>query len=368
MDISKNRKCTTGTAPIASKIRQHSRPPLVAAKLHPDRRVRLNAKNIARRRFLHLAGGIAALPSVSRIAWAQSYPARPVRIVIGFGAGGTGDIVARLIGQRLSETLGQQFLVENRTGAGTNIAAEAVVNATPDGYTLLLATSSNAINATLYEKLNFNFIRDLVPVAGITNAPEVMVVNPSFPAKTFMEFIAYAKANPGKIDYASPGIGSPGHVTTELLKMMAGINMIHVPYRTPAALFTDMMGGQVQLLFDPVASSIEYIKAGKLRALAVTTTMRLDVLPNIPPIADFLPGFEATVSQGLCAPKNTPSEIVDKLNRAINAALADQKIKSQLEGLGLRVHSGSPAEYAKLIADETEKWAKVVKFSGAKVE
>jgi len=224
-----------------------------------------------RRQFLHLAACTAALSTIPRIAVPQTYPSRPVRIVIGFGAGGTGDIVARLIGQRLSERLGQQFLVENRTGAGTNIAAEAVVNAAPDGYTLLLATSANAINATLYEKLSFNFIRDIAPVASITNAPEVMEVNSSFPAKTFPEFIAYAKANPGKIDYASPGIGSPAHVTSELLKMMAGVNMIHVPYRTPASLFTEMIGGQVQLLFDPVASSIEYIKAGKLRALAVTT-------------------------------------------------------------------------------------------------
>jgi tripartite-type tricarboxylate transporter receptor subunit TctC len=321
-----------------------------------------------RRQFLHLAAGAAALPTMSRIARAQVYPARPVHIVIGFGAGGAGDIVARLIGQRLSESLGKQFLVENRTGAGTNIAAEAVVNAAPDGYTLLFATSSNAINATLYEKLSFSFIRDIMPVASITDAPEVMVVNPSFPAKTFLEFIAYAKANPGKIDYASPGIGSPGHVTCEMLKMMAGVDMIHIPYRTPAALFTDMIGGQVQLLFDPVASSIEYIKAGKLRALGVTTAMNLDVLPDIPPIADFLPGFEATVSQGLCAPKNTPPDIVDKLNRAINAVLAEPKIKSQLEALGLRVRLGSSADYGKLIVDETEKWAKIVKFSGSKVE
>jgi tripartite-type tricarboxylate transporter receptor subunit TctC len=248
-----------------------------------------------RRRFLHLAAGAVALPIVSRIARAQAYPTRPVRIVIGFGAGGAGDIVARLIGQRLSERLGQQFLVENRPGAGTNIATEAVVNARPDGYTLLLSTSSNAINATLYEKLNFNFMRDIVPIASIFTGPEIMEVNPSFPAKTFPEFIAYAKANPGKINYASPGIGSPAHVTSELLKMMAGIHMIHVPYRTPAALFTEMIGGQVQLLFDPVASSIEYIKAGKLRALAVTTTNRLDVLPDTPSIDEFLPGFEATV-------------------------------------------------------------------------
>jgi tripartite-type tricarboxylate transporter receptor subunit TctC len=321
-----------------------------------------------RRRFLHLAAGAATLPTASRLARAQAYPTRPVRIVIGFGAGGAGDIVARLIGQRLSERLGQQFLVENRPGAGSNIATEAVVNARPDGHTLLLSTSSNAINATLYEKLNFNFMRDIVPIASIFTGPEIMEVNPSFPAKTFPDFIAYAKTNPGKINYASPGIGSPGHVTSELLKMMAGIDMIHVPYRTPAELLTEMIGGQVQLLFDPVASSIEYIKTGKLRALAVTTTNRLDVLPDTPSIDEFLPGFEATVLAGLCAPKNTPTGIVDRLNREINALLADQKIKSQLEGLGLRVASGSAADYSKLIADETQKWAKVVKFSGAKAD
>jgi tripartite-type tricarboxylate transporter receptor subunit TctC len=308
------------------------------------------------------APSIGALRVTAR---AQTYPARPVRIIIGFPPAGTADIVARLIGQRLSERLRQQFLVENRTGAGTNIAAEAVVNAAPDGYTLLMATSTNAINATLYEKLNFNFIRDITPVASITDAPEVMQVNPSFPAKTFPEFIAYAKANPGKIDYASPGIGSPAHVTSELLKMMAGVNMIHVPYR--GSPFADLISGQIQLLFDPVPSSIEYIKAGTLRALAVTAATRLDILPDIPPVADFLPGFEATIWQGLCAPKNTPREIVDKLNSEIHAALADQKIKSQLEGLGFRVQSGSPADYGKLIAEDTEKWAKVVKFSGARV-
>jgi tripartite-type tricarboxylate transporter receptor subunit TctC len=323
---------------------------------------------LPRRHFMHLAASAAVLPILLRTARAQAYPARPVRIVVGFGAGGTADIVARLIGQALSERLGQQFLVENRTGAGTNIAAEAVANAPPDGYTLLLATSANAINATLYEKLNFNFMRDMVPVASISNTPQVMEVNPSFTAGTVPELIAYAKANPGKINFASPGIGSPPHVTGELFKMMAGVDIVHVPYRSPAALFTEIIGGQVQLLFDPVASSIEYIKAGKLRALAVTTTNRLDVLPGIPPITDFVPGFEATVSQGLCAPKGTPAVIIAKLNDAINSAVTDRRLAAQLGGLGLRAVSGSPTDYGRLIFDDTEKWAKVVRFSGAKAD
>jgi tripartite-type tricarboxylate transporter receptor subunit TctC len=323
---------------------------------------------ILRRQFLHLAAGAVGLPAISRMAWAQTYPTKPVRIIVGFAAGGVTDIVARLMGQRLSDRLGHQFLVENRPGAGTNIATEAVANALPDGYTLLLATSANAINATLYNKLSFNFIRDIAPVTSIADSPHVMEVSPSFPAKTVPEFIAYAKANPGKINYASGGIGSPMHVTGELFKMMAGVNMIHVPYRgTPPAL-TDLLAGQVQVIFSPVPESVEYIRAGKLRALAATTATRLDVLPDIPIVGDFLPGFEATSLQGLCAPKNTPAAIIDKLNREINAALADQKIKAQIEGLGLRVLSGSPSDYGRLISEETEKWAKVVKFSGAKAD
>jgi tripartite-type tricarboxylate transporter receptor subunit TctC len=322
----------------------------------------------SRRQFLHLAAGAATLPAVSRIGMAQTYPAKPVRIIVGFAAGGVTDIVARLMGQRLSERLGQQFLVENRTGAGTNIATEAVVNAAPDGYTLLLATSSNAINATLYQKLNFNFIRDIAPVAGIVDAPLVMEVHPSIPANTVPEFIAYAKANPGKINMASGGIGSAPHVAGELFKMMANVNLIHVPYRGSAPALTEMIGGQVQVMFDTVPTSIEYIRSGKLRALAATTATRLDVLPNIPTVGDFLPGFEASAWQGLCGPKNTPPEIVRRLNNEINAALSDTKIKAQLEDLGLREISGSPSEYGKLIAEDTEKWAKVVKFSGARAD
>jgi tripartite-type tricarboxylate transporter receptor subunit TctC len=323
---------------------------------------------LARRAFLHLAAGAAVVPAVSRGATAQTYPSRPVHIIVGFAAGGVTDIVARLMSQQLSDRLGQQFLVENRPGAGTNIATEAVANASPDGYTFLLATSANAINATLYDKLNFNFLRDFAPVASIASAPHVMEVNPSFPAKTVPEFIAYAKGNPGKINYASGGIGSPPHVVGELFKMMAGVNMVHVPYRgTPAAL-TDLLAGQIQVIFSPVPESVEYIRTGKLRALAATTATRLDVLPDIPTVSEFLPGFEAISSQGLCAPKNTPATIIDKINEKVNAALADQKLKARLEGLGLKVLSGSPSDYGTLIAQETEKWAKVVKFSGAKAD
>jgi tripartite-type tricarboxylate transporter receptor subunit TctC len=323
---------------------------------------------LPRRQFLHLAASATTLPAVLRVAWAQAYPSRPVRIIVGFAAGGVTDTVARLTGQRLSERLGQQFLVENRTGAGTNIATEAVANAPSDGYTLFLATSTNAINATLYEKLNFNFIRDIAPVASIVDAPLVMVVHPSVPAHTVPEFIAYAKVNPGKINMASAGTGSPIHVAGELFKMMASVDLIHVPYRGSAPALTDMLGGQVQVMFDTVPTSIEHIRAGKLRALAVTTTKRLELLPDISTVGDFLPGFKASAWQGLCAPKNTPSEIIDRLNREINAALADPKIKAQLEDLSLRVLSGSPADYRKLIAEDTEKWAKVVRFAGIKAD
>ena len=328
--------------------------------------------NIRRRKFLQFgAAGIAAtvaLPALPRIAPAQAYPIRPVRILVGFSAGGLTDTVARLIGQRLSERLGQQFLVENRTGAATNIAAEAVVRAPPDGYTLLLATSTNAINATVYEKLNFNFVRDVAPVAMIVDSPLVMEVHPSVPAKTVPEFIAYAKANPGKINMASGGTGSSPHVAGELFKMMAGVDLVHVPYRGSAPALTDMLGGQIQVVFDTLPTSLEYIRAGQLRALAVTTTKRLDVLPEIPTVSDFLPGFEATAWQGLCAPKNTPSDVINRLNSEINAALAEPKIKAQLEDLSLRVLSGSPADYGKLIAEDTEKWAKVTKFAGIKAD
>jgi len=321
-----------------------------------------------RRRFLHLAAGAAALPALSRIARAQGYPNRSARIVVGFAAGGATDIVARMVGQRLSERLGQQFLVETRTGAGTNIAAEAVVHAPPDGYTLFLATSTNAINATLYEKLNFNFIRDIAPVAIIADAPLVMEVHPSVPAHTVPEFIAYARANPGKINMASAGTGSPVHIAGELFKMMAGVDLTHVPYRGSAPALTDMLGGQMQVMFDTVPTSLEHIRASKLRALAVTSTRRLDALPDIPTVSDFLPGFEASSWQGLCAPKGTPPDIINRLNSEINAAVADPKIKAQFEELSLIVLSGSPADFGKLIADDTEKWAKVVRFAGLKAD
>src|SRR5262245_29196441 len=323
---------------------------------------------LPRRNFLHLAAGAAALPLASRVAWAQPYPAKPVRIIVGLPAGGSADITARLIGQWLSERLGQQFLIENRPGAGTNIATEAVVRAAPDGYTLLLALTPNAINATLYEKLNFDFIRDMVPVAGIIRQPLVMLVNPSFQAKTVAEFIGHAKANPGKITIASAGNGTSGHVTGELFKMMAGINMLHVPYRGGAPALTDLLGGQVQVLFDPVASSTEYIKAGKLRALGVTSITRLDPFPDIPPVGDTVPGFEASAFSGVGAPRSTPADIIEKLNKEINAGVADPRLKARLADLGGTVLVGSPADFGKLIADETEKWGKVIRAANIKPE
>jgi tripartite-type tricarboxylate transporter receptor subunit TctC len=323
---------------------------------------------LPRRRFLHLAAGAAALPAVSRIARAQTYPARPVRIVVGFAAGGGADITARLIGQSLSERLGQQFVIENRSGAGTNIATDAVVKSPPDGYMLLMVTPANAINATLYDKLNFVFLHDIVPVAGMIRVPNVMVVNPLVPVKTVPEFIAYAKANPDKVNFASGGVGSAAHISGELLKMIAGVNMLHVPYRGGAPALTDLIGGQVQMMFDPVPTSVEYIKAGKVRALAVSTATRSEVLPDIPTVSEFVPGYEASNWYGVGAPKNTPVEIVEKLNKEINAALADPEMKGRLADLGGTVIPGSPAQFAKLIADETEKWAKVVKFAGIKAD
>jgi tripartite-type tricarboxylate transporter receptor subunit TctC len=321
-----------------------------------------------RRKFLHLAAGAAALPAVSRIAGAQGYPSRPVRIIVGFPAGGGVDIIARLMGQWLSERLGQPFLIENRPGAGSNIATEAVVRAAPDGYTLLLVHASNAINATLYDKLNFNFIRDIAPVAGIIVVPNVMVVNPSVPAKTVPEFIAYAKANPGKINIASGGIGGPSHVSAELFKMMTGTDMLLVSYRGMAPAVTDLLAGQVHLMFNSLPASIEYIKAGKLRALAVTTATRSETLPGIPTMREFVPDYESPTWYGVGVPKNTPAEIVDKLNKEVNAALADPKMKARLADLGGVALPGSSAEFDKFIAEETEKWAKVVKFSGAKAD
>ena len=321
---------------------------------------------LCRRQFLHLAAGATTLPAVSRIARAQIYPTRPVRIIVGFPAGGVTDIIARVTGQWLSERLGQQFVIENRPGAATNIATEAVIRAPADGYTLLLANATNAINATLYERLNFDFIRDVVPIASIVETPFVMVVNPSFSAKTVPEFIEYAKANPGKLSMASAGSGSAPHVAGELFKMMADINMLHVPYRGDAPAITDLIGGQVQVYFATMGGSIEYISGGKLRPLAVTTTTRSAALPDIPTMADFLPGYEATAWLGLVAPKNTPAEIAEKLNKEINTALADPRTKARFAELGLTVLPGSRADFEKLIANDIEKWAKVIKFAGAK--
>jgi len=323
---------------------------------------------LPRRQFLHLAVGAATLPALSRIARAQAYPTRPVRIVVPFTAGSLSDILARPIGQWLSERLGQPFIIENRPGAGGNIGTEAVVKAAPDGYTLLVIASSNAINATLYEKLSFNFIHDIAPVATIIRQPMVMLVNPSIPTKTVREFVAYAKTNPRKISMASAGNGTAPHVAGELFNMMAGVDMVHVPYRGGAPALTDLIGGQVQVMFATPIVSIEHIRAGKLRPLAVTSATRFGVLPDIPSVGEFLPGYEASVWVGLGAPKNTPTEIVDQLNKEINAGLADPKIKSGLADLGGGAFSSSPADFAKLIAEDTEKWAKVVKFSGAKSE
>jgi tripartite-type tricarboxylate transporter receptor subunit TctC len=303
---------------------------------------------------------------VSRIAGAQSYPSRPVRVIVGFPAGGAGDISARLVGSWLSDRLGQAFVIENRSGAGTNIAAEAVVNAPADGYTLLLATSANAINATLYDKLNFNFIRDIAPIAGVLRTIYVMVVHPSVPAKTVSEFIDYAKANPGKVNMASGGKGAVSHVAGELFKIMSGTDMLHVPYRGSAPALTDLIAGQVQIMFDNLPSSIEHIRAGKLRALAVGAEMRWPGLPDIPTVSEHVPGFEANGWFGIAAPKNTPAEIVDKLNHEINAGLADPKLKARFTDLGGAVLTGSPAEFGKLIANETEKWGKVIQAANIK--
>ena len=323
---------------------------------------------LPRRQFLYLAAGAAALPAVSRFARAQTYPSRPVRIIVGFAAGGTGDIIARLMGQWLSERLGQPFIIENRPGAGTNIATETVVRAHADGYTLLSVGSTQAINATLYNKLNFHFIRDITPVAGIVVGPNVMVVNPSVPATTVPEFIAYAKANAGKLNISSGGIGSLGHVSGELFKMMAGINIGHVPCRGGGPALTDLLAGQVQVYFSPLPAAIEYIRAGKLRALAVTTAARSEALPDIATVAEFVPDYEASVWAGIGAPKVTPAEIVNKLNKEVNAALDDPKMNARLADLGGTVLPGSPSDFGKLIADEAEKWAKVIKFAGLKAD
>jgi tripartite-type tricarboxylate transporter receptor subunit TctC len=323
---------------------------------------------LRRRTFLHLAAGAAALPALSRIAGAQAYPSRPVRIIVGFAAGGSTDISARLIGQWLSERLGQQFIVENRPGAGSNIATEAVVNASPNGYTLLLVNVSSAANATLYDRLNFKVVRDITPVAGIVHYPFFMVVHPSFPAKTVPEFIAYAKANPDKLSMASGGVGSGNHLAGELFKMMAGVRMLHVPYRGEALALNDLLGGQVQVLFGTPLVVIQYIRANKLRVLAITTATRSETLPEIPTVGDFVPGYEVSSWTGIGAPRNTPGEIIDRLNKEINAGLADSKMKARLAELAGTALTGSPADFGKLIADETEKWGKVIRAANIKAE
>jgi tripartite-type tricarboxylate transporter receptor subunit TctC len=321
---------------------------------------------LLRRKFLGLAAAAAAHPAVSRIAFAQTYPTRPVRIIVGFAPGGGTDILARLIGQALSERLGQSFIVENRPGASTNIATEAVVRAPPDGYSLLLVDGSAAINATLFDNLNFRFMRDIAPVAGITRVPNVMVVHPSFPAKTVPDFIAYAKANPGKLNTASGGKGDPPHMSGELFKMMTGVDIVYIPYRGLALALTDLIGGRVQVIFSTMPSAIEYIKAGTLGALAVTTMTRSELLPDVPTLAEFLAGYEASQWYGIGAPKDTHPEIVAKLNGEINAILGEARFRTRLAELGGTALAGPPSDFARHIAQETEKWARVVKFSGAK--
>ena len=317
-----------------------------------------------RRRFLRLLAGVPGLPAVMRSARAQTYPSRPVRIMVGTAPGGGPDIVARLIGQWLSDRLGQPFIVENKPGVSTNLATEEVAKAQPDGYTLLLLVPSNAaINGSLYNKLNYDFARDLTPVAGISREAEVLVVNPAFPAKTALEFINYAKANPGKINMASPGIGTGPHMAGELFKYMTGIEMTHLAYRGSAPAITDLLGGQVQVYFAPLSTSIEYLKTSKLRALGVTTAARVAALPDVPPLGDFVPGYETSTWYGIGAPKKTPAEIVDRLNKEINAGLADPGMTARLAALGSSAFPVSPAEFGKFIADETEKWAKVIKFA-----
>jgi tripartite-type tricarboxylate transporter receptor subunit TctC len=339
----------------------HALRPLIVEGTH------MMNRKLPRRRFLHLAAGAAALPAVSRMARAQAYPTRPVRIVVGIAPGGsTTDILARLMGQWLSERLGQPFVVENRPGAGTNIAAEAVVRALPDGYTLLMIATANAINATFYDKLNFNFIRDIAPVAGVMRVPNVMVVNPSVPSKTVPEFVAYTKNNPGKINMASSGVGVSGHLAGELFKTMAGVDMVHVPYRGEP--FSDLLAGRMHIMFGSLPPSLEYIRAGRLRALAVTTAHRSDKLPDIPTVGDFVPGYEASSFFGIGAPRNIAVHVIDRLNEEINAALRDPKFKARLDELGGTPLAGSPADFGKLIADETEKWGKVIRAANIKAE
>jgi len=323
---------------------------------------------LRRRQFLRLTAGAAALSGFSPVAKAQTYPSRPVRWIVGYAPGGGNDIIARLMGQWLAERTGQSFIIENRPGAGTNIATEAVVNAPPDGYTFLLAGVPNASNASLYGKLNFNFIRDIAPVASISRTCLVLAVNPSFPAKTVPEFVAYAKANPGKLNMGSAGIGSGGHLAGELFKMMAGVDLVHVPYRGNGPALTALLGGEMEVLFPTLPSSIEYIRAGKLRGLAITSAMRSEAVPDLPAVAEFVPGYEMSAWYGIAAPKGTPAEVIDKINREINAGLADPKMKTRLLGLGEEPMPMTPADFGKLIADETEKWAEVIKSAGMKAE
>jgi tripartite-type tricarboxylate transporter receptor subunit TctC len=323
---------------------------------------------LLRRQFLSLATIALGMPAVSRKANAQTYPRRPVRMLVGFAAGGAPDIAARLVAQWLSERLGQQFVIENRTGAGGNIATETVVDAPADGYTLLMAGLQNAVNTTLYQKLKYDFARDMAPVAGVSHETYGMEVHPSFPAKTVHEFIAYAKANPGKLNMASPGNGTGPHMAGELFKIMTGVDMVHVAYRGSPPALTDLLAGQVQMMFSPLSSSIEYVKAGKLRGLAVTSAARSEVLPDLPTVGESVPGYEAAGWFGVCAPGKTPSEIVGRLNREINAGLADPKIKARFAALGATVFVGSPSDFAKHIADETEKWGKVVRTANLRAD
>jgi tripartite-type tricarboxylate transporter receptor subunit TctC len=323
---------------------------------------------LPRREFLRLAAGGFAAPALPYLATAQAYPVQPVRLVVGVAAGGSTDILARLMAQWLSERLGQQFFVENRPGGGTNVATESVVNSAPDGYTLVFAATSSSINASLYQKLSFNFMRDIAPIAGVVRVPNVIVVSPSLPVKTLPEFIGYAKDNPGKVNMASAGVGTTPHMSGELFKMMAGIDIVHVPYRGTGPAHADLISGQVQVLFDGMPSCVALVRGGQLRALAVTTTYRSEALPDLPSAADFVPGYEASSWFGIGAPKHTPAPIVETINKEVNAAFADPKMKAKLADLGGDALAGSPAEFGKLIADETEKWAKVVKFSGAKAQ
>ena len=323
---------------------------------------------LPRRTFLHLAAGATALPVISRFAEAQDYPTRPVHLIVGFAPGGSTDILARLMGQWLSERLGQQFVIENRAGAGTNIATESVVNSPPDGYALLLTTGANFINATLYANLKFNFAQDIAPVALLTREPNAMVVHPSVPAKSLAEFIAFAKANPGKVTMASGGNGAPSHISGERFKMLAGVDMVHVPYRGAGPALAGVLGGQAQVYFSPLSATIGYVRQDQLRVLGVTTEQRSAALADVPAIGELVPGYEASQIYGVAAQKNTPAEIIDKLNKEINAVLADPAAKARLADLGVTPLGGSAADFGKTITDETEKWGKVVKFSGAKVD